>query len=479
MPGEKEKGIRTDRNGVGETAPTGINHLLVIAIDEYERCPALNNCVKDAKDFAQLLWERYQFEECFTTFLFNKDATRSNILEKLAEMEEKVQGQDSLLIYYSGHGETKDYAGYWIPVSGRSEHRFRHEWVSTDELIRHLDAIDSFHTVIIADACFSGSLFAPLQRSGSLGNEQLKSRLGLAASHSRGKALDGTPGENSPFAERLLHNLKENKSALGFSRLATTVQEEVTKVTEGKQTPVFKPLNVKGDDSGQFVFKIKQENEGIESRHLSFDDIIISKVLYFAFANDTDSPSPNLREEGETLFQLLLPRKKQKHFDLHRDEFASVNVIAKNLRYYKDQVVIFHYGGHAGSKSLFLKDQEANADGFAELLVGQQKNLKLVFLNGCSTQAQVDYLLSLGIPAVIATSCPIYDGLATKFAEYFYDALVRNYTLKDAFEFAASVIMFANDQIHFFRGIETEREVDTSTWILRVANEEIYSWKLP
>jgi formylglycine-generating enzyme required for sulfatase activity len=88
--------------------------------------------------------------------------------------------------------------------------------------------------------------------------------LGLAASHSRGKALDGTPGENSPFAERLLHNLKENKSALGFSRLATTVQEEVTKVTEGKQTPVFKPLNVKGDDSGQFVFKLRKSSEASE-----------------------------------------------------------------------------------------------------------------------------------------------------------------------------------------------------------------------
>ena len=200
--------------------------------------------------------------------------------------------------------------------------------------------------------------------------------------------------------------------------------------------------------------------------------------LYFAFAHDPKNQLPNLLEESERLYQLLLPRKLQDHFDLHRDDFPSTKGIAQNLRTFKDQVVIFHYGGHAGSKSLFLKDQEANADGIAELL-GQQQNLKLVFLNGCSTQAQVDYLQSLGIPAVIATSCPINDGLATEFAWHFYDALVKDYTLGEAFEQAASFLKAENNQVSCVRGILQECEMDTNTWILRVADEAVYSWKLP
>ncbi len=303
MPYEQAKGIDSSMAGWLESANKGSNHLLVIAIDAYDYCPVLNNCVKDAQDFAQLLWDRYQFEERLTTFLFNKDATRSNILEKLSELEEKVQEQDSLLIYYSGHGETKENAGYWIPVNGRGEHRYRHEWVSTDDLIRHLDAIDSFHTVVIADACFSGSLFAPLQKNTSPGNERYKSRLGLAASHSRGKALDGTAGENSPFAERLLQNLKENKSELGFWRLATMVQEEVSKVTEGRQTPVFKPLNVKGDDSGQFVFKLRKEvlNVPMHYRDTQNTDVFPSEngIRYLT------SPRANCKENKTNLLANL------------------------------------------------------------------------------------------------------------------------------------------------------------------------------
>ena len=56
MPNNQEKGIFTPAEGGPEVGPTGNNHLLVIAIDEYVHCPKLRNCVKDAKEFAELLW---------------------------------------------------------------------------------------------------------------------------------------------------------------------------------------------------------------------------------------------------------------------------------------------------------------------------------------------------------------------------------------------------------------------------------------
>ncbi|MFM8362225.1 MAG: CHAT domain-containing protein, partial [Haliscomenobacter sp.] len=200
--------------------------------------------------------------------------------------------------------------------------------------------------------------------------------------------------------------------------------------------------------------------------------------LYLAFANDPEHPLPNLRKEGEELYQMLLQRKDQDHFDIHRDESVSIQVISQNLRRFKDRVIVFHYGGHAASEALFLYGQQANADGIAELL-GQQKNLKLVFLNGCSTQAQVDYLKSLGVPAVIATSRPIDDGLATQFATDFYGALVHNHTLREAFDHAAAGLKSANKSVRCIRGIMLESEVGTDTWILSVADEAHYSWKLP
>ena len=158
------------------------------------------------------------------------------------------------MIYFSGHGETEDNVGYWTPANAHPGQ----EWgyVSTDDIRRRLDAIDSFHTFVIVDACFSGALFATY-KSATPGYENKRSRWGLAASHSRERALDGTAGDNSPFAATLLRQLRSSPGHLPVQDLAAAVIRQVEQATEGRQTPVFKPLNVKGDDSGQYVFRLR------------------------------------------------------------------------------------------------------------------------------------------------------------------------------------------------------------------------------
>ncbi len=255
MPNNQEKGIFTPAEGGPEVGPTGNNHLLVIAIDEYVHCPKLRNCVKDAKEFAELLWERYRFDREHTCFLLNGEATRPNILNTIRDLRTKVKECDSLVIYYSGHGQTVDEVGYWIPVDAAADSEV--DFVSTLELKPRLDAINSFHTFLIADACFSGALFLQFKDTPVAAGEEKRSRWGLAASHSREKALDGTPGENSPFAERLLKNLRHNTESLGIQKLAVTLIDEVYVTSGQRQTPVFKNLNVKGDELGQFVFKLR------------------------------------------------------------------------------------------------------------------------------------------------------------------------------------------------------------------------------
>jgi len=249
----KEKGIGFDRGGLSP-GPAGKNHLLVIAIDEYVHCPKLNNCVKDATDFVEVLKAQYEFDPQNTLTLYNQEATRANIHAKLKELRKKVKAQDNLVIFFSGHGEVDGEVGYWVPVEADPEKDW--EFIETSALKNRLNAINSFHTFLIVDACFSGSLFATY-RSVKAGYETKRSRLGLAASHSRERALDGTPGENSPFAEKLLKRLRDNDGSLSAQKLATDVIEEVQAATRGKQTPVFKHLDVRGDDSGQFVFHPK------------------------------------------------------------------------------------------------------------------------------------------------------------------------------------------------------------------------------
>ncbi|MCB9352342.1 MAG: hypothetical protein H6573_33345 [Lewinellaceae bacterium] len=70
-----------------------------------------------------------------------------------------------------------------------------------------MDAINSFHTFVIVDACFSGALFASYQ-SVKADNETKRSRLTFTASQPHPRArIDGTAGENSPFSTLLLKKL--------------------------------------------------------------------------------------------------------------------------------------------------------------------------------------------------------------------------------------------------------------------------------
>ncbi|MCO6487020.1 MAG: caspase family protein, partial [Phaeodactylibacter sp.] len=243
-----------DLSGEAGHAPNGRNYLLVVAIDEYAYCPKLNNCVKDAREFIAVLAEKYAFEPENISTLFNADATRPNIHTQLKKLKSQIGPHDNLVLYFSGHGETEDNVGYWVPANAHPEREW--EFFSTDEIRRRLDAIDSFHTFVIVDACFSGALFATY-KSTTPGYEGKRSRWGLAASHSRERALDGTAGENSPFAATLLRQLKGSPANLPIQDLAAAVIRQVEQATEGRQTPVFKPLNVRGDDSGQYVFRLR------------------------------------------------------------------------------------------------------------------------------------------------------------------------------------------------------------------------------
>ncbi len=160
-------------------------------------------------------------------------------------------------------------------------------------------------------------------------------------------------------------------------------------------------------------------------------------VIFASFANTNLKPLPSLKKEGAIIKQLFSPIADNQQIQFHLEDFADTDNLTNYFIQYKDRILIFHYGGHANSKSLLLNDQKANAQGIAYQLA-QQASIQLVFLNGCSTRQQVDLLLDVGVPAVIATSVPIGDKSATHFAEKFYAALITNHTLEAAFDMAAA-----------------------------------------
>lgn len=212
-------------------------------------------------------------------------------------------------------------------------------------------------------------------------------------------------------------------------------------------------------------------------------------AIALTFANDQDDHLALLKEESNQLFWTLHELDAKGAIEVVREESADVDSIVRIFQEYDQQIAIFHYGGHAGGHGLRLEAGEAHAEGLAELFHQQADNLKLVFLNGCSTKPQVDRLLSLGVKAVIATAAPIHDPTAKEFAEYFYKWLVARQSIKGAFESAAAAIRTKHDSIQkpvielrATRGIVLrDQQHNDFPWGLYVNEEhqDILDWCLP
>lgn len=228
------------------------NFLFVIGINSYEHWPKLNNAVKDASDIATVLMGKYNFDFSNVTLLRDEQATRSNIYKGMRGLIEKITPQDNLVIYFSGHGYFDPLLseGYWIPVD--AEVNSSGDYISNTEILRILGSINSQHTFLIADACFSGALFADSRRGYTENVEKFKSRWGLASGRLE-TVSDGAVGNNSPFAKRVIQFLKENqKDKFAISEMIQYVKTQVAEDTN--QTPIGNPLKALGDEGGELVF---------------------------------------------------------------------------------------------------------------------------------------------------------------------------------------------------------------------------------
>ncbi|TWU10143.1 nSTAND1 domain-containing NTPase [Allorhodopirellula heiligendammensis] len=227
-------------------------------------------------------------------------------------------------------------------------------------------------------------------------------------------------------------------------------------------------------------------------------DLNPKPVVFLAFANNHQEPGGYLRHLSEEARQLraALERAEQAELcDVVVRANATANDIFKvfqNPRL-RDRVAVFHYGGHANGFQLLLESAEGNvaaadAGGLAAFLA-QQKGLRLVFLNGCSTQLHTDGLLDANIPAVISTSEAIDDRVATDFAFQFYQGLSGGAAVGTAYKEAQSSVQTATgkDIRALYFGSDSQSEATTiqatDRWpwnlYLREGSESADQWSLP
>ncbi len=244
-------------NDISDFKPsvTGKIFLYIVGINNYKYWTPLINASKDAKDVKNILTTRYTFDPGNVFEVYNDDATVKNILAKLTEVRQKLSGNDNLLIYFSGHGHynSEIEEGFWIPVDAKKGQET--EYLANSTLLKYIKAIPAKHIFLVADACFSGSLFSHESRGYVENVEQYKSRWALTSGRLE-YVSDGQAGKNSPFAGYFLKYLKENqKKKFPVSELVLYVKNAVGNNSE--QQPIGNPLKSVGDEGGEFIFYLK------------------------------------------------------------------------------------------------------------------------------------------------------------------------------------------------------------------------------
>ena len=238
----------------------GKNYLFVIGIDTYEHWAPLNCAVKDIEDFTEVLLDKYQFKKENVFTLKNDEATEQNILIEFRKMNKIVTEEDNLIVYFSGHGhyDKATESGYWIPVNEEQGSDFEYQYLDTAIIANRLKGINSLHTFLIIDACFSGTMLTQLRSAPK--SERHKSRKILTSGRAE-VVSDGPIGGNSPFAKGILVTLRKNSELyLRASKLIVDVIEYVE--NQAKQTPTNGTLFNSDDQGGDFVFHLKLEEDG-------------------------------------------------------------------------------------------------------------------------------------------------------------------------------------------------------------------------
>ena len=240
---------------------------LLIANSDYQK-PGWNDLAtpqKDVDELQRVLTEQYGFQ---TKVL--RDATRGDIIDEIENFKTIVDADDSLLIYYAGHGIERNDGGYWVGVDGSTTSRSG--WLKYDVINELIDAdagMKARHVLVVADSCYSGTA---LRSTGEFEPNPQESRAQLLSRrYNRASRTVLTSGgvepvidsvgnsQHSLFAQELLRKLRGNTELLDghglFSRIEPEVYARALRVMgNDAQAPEYGPLLGTGHNGGDFIF---------------------------------------------------------------------------------------------------------------------------------------------------------------------------------------------------------------------------------
>jgi len=251
----------------GRKLPSGVKvgkqYAILIGNNQYTAYPALESAINDANQVAGVLKGRYGFQ---TTVLNN--ASRFDILSAFNDAREQLKPEDSLLVYFAGHGEVDAASkqGYWVPSDGQSNNQ--KSLLSNRAISDILNTVAAKHVLVVADSCYSGAMTRaslPTINPGAADSawsdwirkvSNSRSRTALTSGGLQPVADSGR-GQNSYFATAVLGALQANSAVLEGQNLFRGVASSMALAAVESsivQVPEYAPIQFAGHEAGEFLF---------------------------------------------------------------------------------------------------------------------------------------------------------------------------------------------------------------------------------
>ena len=210
---------------------------LVIGNSAYQNTAPLKNPRSDAEDMAAAL-KRLDFE-----VVAGYDLDDRGMKTKVRDFARAVDGADTALFFYAGHGVQSKGENYLLPVNAslRTESDLDFETVSLDLVMKQMQR-SARVSLVFLDACRDNPLTRSLRtasRSAAVGNglARIEEAAGMMISFSTqpgNVALDGT-GRNSPYTKALLSHIDTPGATIGDVMI--DVRKQVIAETKERQIP--------------------------------------------------------------------------------------------------------------------------------------------------------------------------------------------------------------------------------------------------
>jgi hypothetical protein len=242
----------------------GLRYALLIGNSKYDNLKALKTPLNDVRELGRILEERYDFK---VETLNN--ATQADIMKGLDAYAKKVAENDSVLIYFAGHGDRTlgpPERAYWLGVD--ADPGLKAGYLEAENIQQKIKEMKAKHILLIADSCFSGAIahgssatIGIALNENRLNTYMMKRARMVLTSGGDTPVVDiGGDPEHSLFATFFIRTLRQNNSVMSGEMLAHelyALMKPATAKLHITQAPTYSNLTDANHEFGDFYFTPK------------------------------------------------------------------------------------------------------------------------------------------------------------------------------------------------------------------------------